>query len=68
MRATASERECKSRESEHVGLLAEHTEQGKNGSAYNSRRSEQDGLMKEDETEQEHSGGMLTLEHLNALS
>jgi hypothetical protein len=51
-----------------VGLLAEHTEQGKNGSAYNSRRSEQDGLMKEDETEQEHPGGMLTLEHLNALS
>ena len=66
---SASERDCKSRESEHVGLMAEHTEQGKNGSAYNSRRSEQDGLMKEEEeTEQAYSGEMLTLEDLNALS
>jgi hypothetical protein len=69
VRATASERECKSRESEHVGLRAEHTELPKNGSAYNSRRSKQDGLMKEEEeTEQAYSGGMFTLEDLNALS
>jgi len=58
VRATDSEREGKSRESEHVGLMAEHTEQGKNSSVYN----------KDEETEQAYSGAMFTLEDLNALS